>query len=141
MGSKLWSLDGTRTVQTTVVEMTAVKAREVVDVVTDRVTFTVAAIQELSTPDGWVPAVDAAGCVLAWTHTKKLCRERLTIRPGYEFGYFVGASGYLKRDVPGPDHRGEVHSSAEGIRLRIGRHRSMAGARDLRVRTTSTGTH
>lgn len=49
MGSKLWSLDGTRTVQTAVVEMTAVKAREVVDVVTDRVTFTVAANQELST--------------------------------------------------------------------------------------------
>lgn len=39
-----------------------------------------------------MPAVDAAGCVLAWTHTKKLCRERLTIRPGYEFGYFVGAT-------------------------------------------------
>ncbi|WP_257003911.1 hypothetical protein [Streptomyces sp. SA15] len=92
MGSKLWSLDGTRTVQTTVVEMTAVKAREVVDVVTDRVTFTVAAKQELSTPDGWVPAVEGGGCMLAWTHTKKLCRERLTIRPGYEFGYFVGAT-------------------------------------------------
>ncbi|PAZ14544.1 hypothetical protein CLM62_18860 [Streptomyces sp. SA15] len=92
VGSKLWSLDGTRTVQTTVVEMTAVKAREVVDVVTDRVTFTVAAKQELSTPDGWVPAVEGGGCMLAWTHTKKLCRERLTIRPGYEFGYFVGAT-------------------------------------------------
>ncbi|WKX11455.1 hypothetical protein [Streptomyces sp. NL15-2K] len=72
--------------------MTVVKAREVVDVVTDRVTFTVAAKQELSTPDGWVPAVDGGGCMLAWTHTKKLCRERLTIRPGYEFGYFVGAT-------------------------------------------------
>lgn len=92
VGSKLWSLDGTRTVQTTVVEVTAVKAREVVDVVTDRVTFTVAAKQELSTPDGWVPAVEAGGCMLAWTHTKKLCRERLTIRPGYDFGYFVGAT-------------------------------------------------
>lgn len=161
MGSKLWSLDGTRSVQTAVVEVTAVKAREVVDVVTDRVTFTVAANQELSTPDGWVPAVDAAGCVLAWTHTKKLCRERLTIRPGYEFGYFVGAtcadgtvgkncvslvvneehfaaryaecltkanglparlepvtrpSGYLKRDVPGPDHRDVQLRRAEGAK-------------------------
>lgn len=92
VGCKLWSLDGTRTVQTTVVEVTAVKAREVVDVVTDRVTFTVAAQQELCTADGWVPAVDAAGGMLAWTHARKLCRERLTIRLGYEFGYFVGAT-------------------------------------------------
>ncbi|MGW4194241.1 hypothetical protein [Streptomyces sp. NPDC005004] len=92
VGSKLWSLDGTRTVHTTVVEVTGVKAREVVDVVADRVTFTVAAGQELSTPDGWVTAVRASGAMLARTHTKKLCRERLTIRPGYDFGYFVGAT-------------------------------------------------
>jgi GTP cyclohydrolase I len=92
VGSRLWSLDGPRTVQTTVVEVTAVTAREVVDVVTDRVRFTVAAKQELYTTDGWVPAVDTAGSVLAWTHARKLRRERLTITPGYEFGYLIGAT-------------------------------------------------
>ncbi|WP_405586825.1 hypothetical protein [Streptomyces sp. NBC_01092] len=78
--------------QTTVVEVSAVKARDVVDVVTDRVTFTVAPDQVLGTPDGWVHARDAGGTVLAWTYARKLHRERLTIKPGYEFGYFVGAT-------------------------------------------------
>ncbi|GAA2298646.1 hypothetical protein GCM10010234_46410 [Streptomyces hawaiiensis] len=92
VGSKLWSLDGTRTVQTTVVGISAVKAREVVDVVTDRVTFTVAPQQELQTTEGWVPAVDARGTMIAWTPARKLCRERPTIVAGYEFGYVVGAT-------------------------------------------------
>ncbi|MFF5310489.1 hypothetical protein [Streptomyces massasporeus] len=92
VGSKLWSLDGTRVVQTTVVGVSAVKAREVVDVVTDRVTFTVAPRQELCTTEGWIPAMDVAGTMLAWTHARKLCRERPMIVAGYEFGYFVGAT-------------------------------------------------
>jgi hypothetical protein len=92
VGSKLWSLDGARTVQTTVVGISAVKAREVVDVVTDRVTFTVAPRQELRTTEGWVPAVHATGTMTAWTHARKLFRERPTIVAGYDFGYFVGAT-------------------------------------------------
>ncbi|MCI3279023.1 hypothetical protein [Streptomyces cylindrosporus] len=91
-GCRLWTLDGERTVQTSVVEVTAVKAREVLDVVTDHLTFTVAPDQMLGTPDGWVHARDSQGTVLAWTPARKLCRERLTIRPGYEFGYMVGAT-------------------------------------------------
>jgi len=85
-------LDGERTVQTTVTEVAAVKVREVVEIVTDHVTFTVAPDQMLGTPDGWVHARDAEGTVLAWTHARKLCRERLTIKPGYDFGYLVGAT-------------------------------------------------
>ncbi|MER6224677.1 hypothetical protein ABT189_29690 [Streptomyces sp900105755] len=61
------------------------------DVVTDHLTFTVAPDQLLGTPDGWVHARDAAGAVLAWTPPRKLCRERLTIKLGYEFGYMIGA--------------------------------------------------
>jgi GTP cyclohydrolase I len=30
--------------------------------------------------------------VLAWTQARKLRRERLTIKPGYEFGYMLGAN-------------------------------------------------
>lgn len=90
--SKLWSLEGTRTVQTTVVEVAASKARQVVDVVTDRVTFTLAARLELATAGGWVAAGEAANAMIAWTDARQLCRERLTIRPGYAFGYFVGAT-------------------------------------------------
>ncbi|ATL29471.1 hypothetical protein [Streptomyces formicae] len=92
VGSRLWTLDGERTVQTTVTEVEVVKAREVVDVVADGVTLTVAADQMLGAPDGWVHARDAADTVLAWTPARKLCRARLTIRPGYEFGYLIGAT-------------------------------------------------
>ncbi|MEU6165170.1 hypothetical protein [Streptomyces tanashiensis] len=91
-GSAMWTLDGDRTVQTTVVDVTAVKGRQAVDVVTDHMTFTAGPDLLLLTPDGWTHAGDAAGAAIAWTHAKKLCRERLTIKPGYEFGYFVGAT-------------------------------------------------
>lgn len=92
VGCQLWTLDGDRTVRTSVMAVATVKVREVVDIVTDRVTFTVAPDQMLGTPDGWVHARDAEGTVLAWTHARKLRRERLTIKPGYEFGYMIGAS-------------------------------------------------
>ncbi|MFE1286241.1 hypothetical protein [Streptomyces sp. NPDC058751] len=72
--------------------MTAVKVRKVVDVVTDHSAFTVAPEQLLRTPDGWAHARDVEGMVLAWTHARKLCRERLTVKPGYEFGYLMGAT-------------------------------------------------
>ncbi|RSS34253.1 hypothetical protein, partial [Streptomyces sp. WAC08241] len=91
-GSAMWTLDGDRTVRTTVVDVTAVKARTAVDVVTDHMTFTVSPDLLLATPDGWAQAADAAGKTVAWTYAKKLCRERLAIWPGYEFGYFVGAT-------------------------------------------------
>ncbi|MYQ81517.1 hypothetical protein GTW64_30880 [Streptomyces sp. SID4923] len=92
VGSRLWTLDGDRTVPTDVVAVSAVKGRAAVDVRTSHTTFTVAPDQLLGTPDGWVHARDSAGTVLAWAHARKLCRARLTIRPGYEFGYFVGAT-------------------------------------------------
>ncbi|MDX2562771.1 hypothetical protein PV371_24380 [Streptomyces sp. TX20-6-3] len=91
-GSTLWTLDGDRTVQTTVVDVAAVKARAAVDVVTDHMTFSASPDLLLATPDGWTHAADAMGKKVAWTHARKLHRERLAIRPGYEFGYFVGAT-------------------------------------------------
>ncbi|MFE6178318.1 hypothetical protein [Streptomyces sp. NPDC056464] len=92
VGCRLWTLDGERTVQTTVAAVATVRVREVVDVVTDHVTFTVAPDQMLGTPDGWVHARDATGTVLAWTQARKLCRTRLIIKPGYELGYLIGAN-------------------------------------------------
>ncbi|MFE4582800.1 hypothetical protein [Streptomyces chartreusis] len=91
-GCRLWALDGWRTVQTTVTAVEAVKAREVVEVETDRLTFIAAPDQMLGTPDGWVHARDSEGTVLAWTAGRKLCRDRLTVTPGYEFGYLLGAN-------------------------------------------------
>ncbi|MDV9191153.1 hypothetical protein R6L23_23620 [Streptomyces sp. SR27] len=92
LGSTMWTLDGDRTVQTTVVDVTAAKARAAMDVVTDHMTFTASPDLLLATPDGWTHAADAAGTTVAWTYARKLCRERLTIKSGYEFGYFVGAT-------------------------------------------------
>ncbi|MFJ5138026.1 hypothetical protein [Streptomyces sp. NPDC088707] len=91
-GSTLWTLDGDRTVQTTVVDVAAVKARAAVDVVTDHMTFSASPDLLLATPDGWTHAADAAGKTVAWTPARKLRRERPAIRPGYEFGYLVGAT-------------------------------------------------
>lgn len=92
VGCRLWTLDGERTVPTTVAAVVTARAREVVDVVTDHVMFTVAPDQMLGTPDGWIHARDAAGTVLAWTQARKLCRTRLTVRPGHELGYLIGAT-------------------------------------------------
>ena len=75
VGCRLWTLDGDRTVHTSVTHVGTAKVREVVGVVSDRLTFTVASDQLLNTPDGWVHARDAEGAVLAWTPARKLCRE------------------------------------------------------------------
>ncbi|MET9955026.1 hypothetical protein ABZ135_26245 [Streptomyces sp. NPDC006339] len=91
-GSAVWTLDGDRTAETTVVGVTAVKGRDAVDVVTDHMTFTASRDLLLATPGGWTHAKDAAGTTVAWTPARKLRRERFMIRPGYEFGYFVGAT-------------------------------------------------
>ncbi|MFK4192270.1 hypothetical protein ACI2LO_09445 [Streptomyces sp. NPDC033754] len=91
-GSAMWTLDGDRTVRTTVVDVMAVKGRESVEVVTDHMAFTASPDLLLLTQEGWTHAADATGAAVAWTHARKLCRQRLTIWPGYEFGYFVGAT-------------------------------------------------
>jgi hypothetical protein len=91
-GSAMWTLDGDRTVQTTVTGVAALKGREAVDVVTDHMTFTASPDLLLATPDGWTRAQDALGATVAWTPARKLRRERFSIRPGHEFGYFVGAT-------------------------------------------------
>ncbi|WP_261993447.1 hypothetical protein [Streptomyces sp. 3211.6] len=70
----------------------AAKTRSVVDVTTDHATFAAGPDQLLSTPDGWTHARDATGTVVAWAHARKLCRERLSIVPGYQLGYLIGAT-------------------------------------------------
>ncbi|WP_244291234.1 hypothetical protein [Streptomyces subrutilus] len=59
---------------------------------TDHSTIAVSPDQLLWTPDGWTHAGDAVGTVVAWSHARKLCRERLSIQPGYQLGYLVGAT-------------------------------------------------
>ncbi|WGP10931.1 hypothetical protein [Streptomyces sp. SH5] len=92
VGTRLWTLHGHRAVQTTVTDVTAVKVRTAVEVATSHAAFTVSGDLLLATPGGWIRAEDAAGRTIAWTHARKLCRERLTFRMGYAFGYVVGAT-------------------------------------------------
>ncbi|MCQ1576288.1 hypothetical protein [Streptomyces parvus] len=92
VGTRLWTLHGHRAVQTTVTDVTAVKVRTAVEVATSHAAFTVSGDLLLATPGGWIRAEDAAGRTIAWTHARKLCRERLTFRMGHAFGYFVGAT-------------------------------------------------
>ncbi|GGP49802.1 hypothetical protein [Streptomyces sindenensis] len=92
VGTRLWTLHGHRAVQTTVTDVTAVKVRTAVEVATSHAAFTVSGDLLLATPAGWIRAEDAAGRTIAWTHARKLCRERLTFRMGYAFGYVVGAT-------------------------------------------------
>ncbi|MEU3747075.1 MULTISPECIES: hypothetical protein [Streptomyces] len=60
-GRAMWTLDGDRTVQTTVVDVVAVKGREAIDVVTDHMTFTTGPDLLLLTPDGWTRAATCGG--------------------------------------------------------------------------------
>ncbi|MGW0749324.1 hypothetical protein [Streptomyces sp. NPDC002587] len=75
-----------------VTDVRAARTRALVDVTTDHATFAVAPDQLLWTPDGWTHARDAVGTVVAWAHARKLSRERLSIQPGYQLGYLVGAT-------------------------------------------------
>lgn len=61
VGTRLWTLDGLRTAQTTVTQVVTAKARAAVEVVTGHATFTAAAGLPLAISDGWVRAEDAAG--------------------------------------------------------------------------------
>ncbi|MFF9068474.1 hypothetical protein ACF09E_24305 [Streptomyces sp. NPDC014891] len=92
-GSIMWTLDGDRTVRTSVVNVTAVKARAAVDVVTEHMTFSASPDLLLTTPDGWEHAADvAARYATALTAcTGLLARLEAVTRP----------SGFLKRDLPG----------------------------------------
>ncbi len=92
VGCLLWALDGDRTTRTSVTKVATTRLREVVEVVTSHTTFAAAPDLLLGTPDGWVHARDAGGTVLSWTPARKICRERLTIKPGYAFGYLMGAT-------------------------------------------------
>lgn len=114
VGTRLWTLDGLRTAQTTVTHVMAAKARTAVEVVTGHAAFMVAADLPLVTSDGWVRAEDAAGRTVIRTHARKLCRERLTFRVGYAFGYFVGAT---PTRLPRPCRRGRCPSPGGGRRV------------------------
>ncbi|GGS94229.1 hypothetical protein GCM10010222_39840 [Streptomyces tanashiensis] len=82
-GSAMWTLDGDRTVQTTVVDVTAVKGRQAVDVVTDHMTFTVGPDHEEDFASRYATALTAC--------TGLPARLEAVSRP----------SGFLKRDLPG----------------------------------------
>ncbi|MDD9377962.1 hypothetical protein M8Z33_15105 [Streptomyces sp. ZAF1911] len=88
----MWTLRDGRTEQTEVVDVVVAHTRALVDVSTDHATFAVTPEQLLRTPGGWTHAGDAVGTVVAWAHARKLRRERLSIRPGYQLGYLIGAT-------------------------------------------------
>ncbi len=91
VGDQLWTLVGGRAEQTAVTRITARKARELVEVVTERGTFRVTPDHPVATPDGWREARFAAGMQIEWTHARKLRRGRPDITFGYELGYMIGA--------------------------------------------------
>ncbi|MGW8556432.1 hypothetical protein [Streptomyces tubercidicus] len=91
-GDRLWTLVDKRTATTVVTEVMAVKTHRLVQVTTDHATIAADESLLLASPDGWVHATDAAETVVACTAARKLCRERLYIRPGYQLGYAIGAT-------------------------------------------------
>lgn len=81
VGSRLWTLDGERTVQTTVTQVVAVKVRQVVDVVTDHVSFTVAPDQLLGTTfEGFLD-----GCTDGDGFRPKTCAARVLVSSNAPF--------------------------------------------------------
>ncbi|MFC7940120.1 hypothetical protein ACFU2J_28410 [Streptomyces sp. NPDC057387] len=118
VGCRLWMLDGERTVPTTVTAVDTTRAREVVDVVTDRVSFTVAPDQMLGTPDkpgyelGHLIGADCADGTVGRNYVSLVVNDEsfaeryaacLTAATGLpaRLEAVSRPSGYLQRDVPG----------------------------------------
>ncbi|MEU8684680.1 hypothetical protein [Streptomyces sp. NPDC048611] len=130
VGDRLWTVVGRQTVCTVVTGVATVKSRSLVDVTTDKAAFTADASLLLSSPDGWVHAAEAMDTVVEWTPARKLCRERLSLRPGYHFGYLIGAtcadgtvgSNYVSlvvNDEAFADKYAEALESATGLVVRV----------------------
>ena len=127
-GDQLWTLVNGAVVPTTVTSVDSRQAREVVEVSTEGGTFQVTADHPLATPQGWVEAEDVEGRFIEWTPTRKLCRERPTPRPGYDFdrdfakklAYSLHAATGLDagaESVPRPS--GSTGRDTPGYRVRV----------------------
>ncbi len=92
LGDRLWTLVDGRVEQTEVTRVSSRKARDIVEVVTEKGSFTVTPDHPLATPDGWREAQDVEGSLVEWTPPRKLCRQRPQLTTGYDFGYMVGAA-------------------------------------------------
>ena len=90
-GDKLWTLADGTVKQTTVSSVCSYKTHNVVEVVTEAGTIRLTADHPLATPDGWVEAGNALGCEVEWTNPNSLHRQRRPPKPGYSFGYALGA--------------------------------------------------
>jgi len=91
VGDRLWTLADGEAAETTVTAVSSHKVRHLVEVVTERGSFRVTPDHPLATPDGWREAQAVAGDFVEWTHPRSLNRRRLVVRPGRDFGYWLGA--------------------------------------------------
>jgi len=91
VGDELYTLVEGEVRTTTVTQISARRTRELVEVVTEKGSFTVTPDHPVATPEGWREAGDVAGLFIEWTPVRRLARRRPTIVYGHDFGYLIGA--------------------------------------------------
>jgi GTP cyclohydrolase I len=91
IGDRLWTLHNGEVRETTITDVSRRSTRELVEVASDGGTFRVTPDHPFATRNGWMEAADLGGEEIEWTASRSLCRRRYTPRPGYSFGYAVGA--------------------------------------------------
>lgn len=91
VGDALWTLDEGRAKATGVTAIQSRKARELVELRTQKGTVRVTPDHPFATPHGWTEAKDLEGTLVEWTPPRSLCRPRFRPLPGYDLGYAVGA--------------------------------------------------
>jgi GTP cyclohydrolase I len=91
VGDQLWTLVDGQAVPTAVTAISSHQTRELVEVVTEKGTLQVTPDHPLATPEGWEEARHLAGRCVEWTAPRSLNRRRYAARPGYDFGYALGA--------------------------------------------------
>lgn len=90
LGDHLWTLAGGRAEPTTVVDISARKCRDLVEVRTEAGRFVVTPDHPFATPEGWREAKDLGGTWVEWTAARSLCRQRWQPKLGYDLGYVIG---------------------------------------------------
>ncbi len=91
-GDRLWTLVDGYLKETTVTHVTSRKARDIVEVRTEKERFEVTPDHPIKTWRGWQEAGRLRpGDDVEWINSNSLCRAPFDVNPGYAVGYVLGA--------------------------------------------------
>jgi len=91
-GDRLWTLDRGFLKETTVTLAASRKTRDIVEVRTTGGQIRLTTDHPVMTASGWQEAQRLQpGTQVEWINPRSVCRESYEVRPGYPFGYVLGA--------------------------------------------------